>query len=108
VAAYIVLGVALIGRELENPFGNDVNDLDMEKFIHELRGELKLITSLPPPKPEDFITVLDNCTQREMGSMNLDGQSHATTLTVEIRTRLKTKAGEVRPRAIKTEEIQEV
>ena len=73
VAAYIVLGVALIGRELENPFGNDVNDLDMEKFIRELRAELKLLTSLPPPKPEEFITVVDNCIQREMGSMSVDG-----------------------------------
>ena len=73
MAAYVVLGVALIGRELENPFGNDVNDLDMDKFIRELRAELRLITSLPPPKPEDFVTVMDNCVQREMGSMTIDG-----------------------------------
>ena len=31
-AAYIILGIALIGREIENPFGNDVNDLPLGSF----------------------------------------------------------------------------
>jgi hypothetical protein len=29
-AAYIIIGLASIGREIENPFGHDVNDLPLE------------------------------------------------------------------------------
>lgn len=31
-AAYIILGIALIGRGIENPFGNDVNDVPLGSF----------------------------------------------------------------------------
>lgn len=59
-AAYIILGMAAIGREIENPFGSDVNDLDMEGYIRSLAVELDILTSLPPPKAEDFITTDEN------------------------------------------------
>lgn len=36
-AAYIILGIALIGREIENPFGNDVNDLPLDSFCQDIR-----------------------------------------------------------------------
>ena len=41
VGAYIILGIAAIGREIENPFGHDVNDLPLEKFCKgsDERGE---------------------------------------------------------------------
>ena len=59
-AAYIILGIAAIGREIENPFGSDVNDLDMEGYIRSLAVELDILTSLPPPKTEDFIATDEN------------------------------------------------
>lgn len=59
-AAYIILGIAAIGREIENPFGSDVNDLDMEGYIRSLAVELDILTSLPPPKEEEFITTEEN------------------------------------------------
>ena len=60
-AAYIILGLAAIGREIENPFGKDVNDLDMDGYIRSLTVEIDILTSLPPPKQEDFISVEENC-----------------------------------------------
>jgi len=59
-AAYIILGIAAIGREIENPFGSDVNDLDMEGYIRSLAVELDVLTSSPPPKAEDFIASEEN------------------------------------------------
>jgi hypothetical protein len=60
-AAYIILGIALIGRELENPFGDDITDIDMDGFIRQLTVELDILTSNPPPKSGDFLTTDDNC-----------------------------------------------
>jgi putative membrane protein len=55
------LGIAAIGREIENPFGKDVNDLDMEGYIRSLTVELDILTSMPPPQSEDFIATEENC-----------------------------------------------
>ncbi|KAH8601893.1 Bestrophin, RFP-TM, chloride channel-domain-containing protein [Bisporella sp. PMI_857] len=47
-AAYIILGLHAIGNELENPFGNDVNDLPLDYYCEELRRELDILTSQAP------------------------------------------------------------
>ena len=60
-AAYIILGLAAIGREIENPFGHDVNDLDIQGYINSLAAELDILTSLPPPKEDDFMKIEENC-----------------------------------------------
>lgn len=44
-AAYIILGLLLIGREIENPFGQDVNDLPLECFCEQISSELDIIAS---------------------------------------------------------------
>lgn len=44
-AAYIILGLLLIGREIENPFGQDVNDLPLESFCEQIAAELDIIAS---------------------------------------------------------------
>jgi hypothetical protein len=54
-AAYIILGIAAIGREIENPFGMDVNDLPLEAYCEELEMDLDIIMSQPAPRPEDFM-----------------------------------------------------
>lgn len=55
VGAYIILGIAAIGREIENPFGLDTNDLPLEQFCTELAADIDEIASKTPPKPKDFI-----------------------------------------------------
>ena len=59
-AAYIILGIALIGGALENPFGDDVTDIDMDAFIRQLKMELNILTSRAPPKLQDFIATDEN------------------------------------------------
>lgn len=49
VAGYIILGLAQIGRELENPFGQDVNDLPLDSYCHELATDIDALTSRPAP-----------------------------------------------------------
>jgi ion channel-forming bestrophin family protein len=49
LAGYIILGLAQIGRELENPFGLDVNDLPLDAFCQELANEIDTLTSQPAP-----------------------------------------------------------
>jgi putative membrane protein len=54
-AAYIILGIAAIGREIENPFGMDVNDLPLEAYCEEVEMDMDIIMSQPAPKPEEFM-----------------------------------------------------
>lgn len=60
VAAYIILGIAAIGREIENPFGNDVNDLPLEEYCIELANDIDTITATPAPNPAQFMKSSQN------------------------------------------------
>lgn len=53
-AAYIILGIAAIGREIENPFGEDVNDLPLDQFCEELEADIDYIMSNPRPQVAEF------------------------------------------------------
>lgn len=55
VAAYIILGLAAIGREIENPFGRDVNDLGLGRYCSGLQRDLNVLTSQAPPKSEEWM-----------------------------------------------------
>lgn len=54
-AAYIILGLSAIGREIENPFGHDVNDLPLEAFCEELEMDIDCITAQPAPVTSEFM-----------------------------------------------------
>ena len=49
--AYIILGLAAIGHEIENPFGRDVNDLDLDRYCSSLQYDLNVLTSRPGLRP---------------------------------------------------------
>lgn len=55
-AAYIILGLHAIGNELENPFGDDVNDLPLDFYCEELRRELDIMTSHEPVKVKEWMS----------------------------------------------------
>merc|ERR1719469_940274 len=40
VAGFALFGIDQIGTELENPFGSDANDLDVQEMIMQLEREL--------------------------------------------------------------------
>jgi len=60
VAAYIILGLATIGSEIENPFGQDVNDLPLDTYCRQIALEIDIITASPRPNVDDFMSRADN------------------------------------------------
>ncbi|KAF3941217.1 hypothetical protein ABW19_dt0205184 [Dactylella cylindrospora] len=60
IAAYIILGFAAIGREIEDPFGDDVNDLNLDRYCESIAIELDMILSVPAPQRADWIVRDDN------------------------------------------------
>lgn len=86
-AAYIILGIALIGREIENPFGNDVNDLPLDSFCQQIRQDLDIISSVPAPKPAEFIRRAENSVLHPLTSLGY--QSWTQKSVEEIRDALR-------------------
>lgn len=59
-AAYIILGILFIGREIENPFGEDVNDLPLENYCSQIASELDVLASKPKQRNCDWVESVDN------------------------------------------------
>ncbi|KAG9297358.1 hypothetical protein G9A89_009442 [Geosiphon pyriformis] len=51
----VLFGIEKIGGEIENPFGRDDNDLDLDHFCETLNDELAKVTSRPPPSIEEWV-----------------------------------------------------
>ncbi len=60
VAAYIILGILFIGREIENPFGQDVNDLPLEIYCAQIAAEMDVIASRPKPHSSQWMESAQN------------------------------------------------
>jgi hypothetical protein len=60
VAAYIIIGLLFIGSEIENPFGEDVNDLPLTTYCRQIAKELDIITATPPPNVDEFMCREEN------------------------------------------------
>ncbi|KAJ7474700.1 Bestrophin, RFP-TM, chloride channel-domain-containing protein [Mycena latifolia] len=58
---FIFFGFLVAGEEIENPFGYDKNDLNLDHFTHNIiRNELRAITSAAPPDPDRWIFSPEN------------------------------------------------
>ena len=91
-AAYIILGMAAIGNELENPFGDDVNDLPLDYYCEELRKELDILTSSPPVKFEEMIMNVKAGQNKVLWPLSHSGTSQwRTRSTADIRSALRAK-----------------
>ncbi|CAG8728426.1 116_t:CDS:2, partial [Gigaspora rosea] len=55
LASFILLGIERIAAEIENPFGYDPNDLDLDGFCKVLDQEIRIITSHPPPDVDHWV-----------------------------------------------------
>ncbi|KAF2437572.1 UPF0187-domain-containing protein [Karstenula rhodostoma CBS 690.94] len=88
-AAYIILGIALIGREIENPFGSDVNDLPLDAFCGQIRADVDLIMSKPAPTVDEFI--MNDANEMLYPLSNLGGRAWAEQSVEEIREKLAQK-----------------
>jgi len=89
LAAYIILGLAMIGKEIENPFGLDVNDLPLDSFCEQIAADLDIIMSSPAPKPADFVQRAQNMPLYPLSESGY--QSWAERSEEEIRDALRIK-----------------
>ncbi|KAH9912457.1 UPF0187-domain-containing protein [Fomitopsis serialis] len=54
--SFIFFGFLVAGEEIENPFGYDKNDLNMDHFTHNIiRSELHALTAQPIPDPSIWV-----------------------------------------------------
>ncbi|KAF2767141.1 membrane protein [Teratosphaeria nubilosa] len=91
IAGYIILGLAQIGRELENPFGQDVNDLPLDEFCRAIAADIDIMTSQPAPlKTDDWMT--EGAAKVLWPLSNMEYKVWETKSTEEIRAALKAKA----------------
>jgi putative membrane protein len=90
VAAYIILGLTHIGYEIEDPFGQDVNDLPLDTYCRELAADIDVLTSTPAPESKDFIEVSQNKVLFPLS--NGEYKSWEAKSVEEIRAVLKEKA----------------
>ena len=56
ITSYILFGLLHISYQIENPFGYDINDLDLDRYCRGLAIDLDLITSyMPGPDPKEWL-----------------------------------------------------
>ncbi|CAG8613772.1 2931_t:CDS:2, partial [Scutellospora calospora] len=80
LATFILLGIERIAAEIENPFGTDPNDLNLDLFCKTLEEEIKKITSQKnPPNVNDWVFNEEN---HPFGSQEIDAL-HAKDLPFE-------------------------
>ncbi|KAE8369149.1 Bestrophin, RFP-TM, chloride channel-domain-containing protein [Aspergillus caelatus] len=102
VAAYIILGLATIGSEIENPFGQDVNDLPLDTYCRQIALELDIITATPAPRVDDFTVRDDNLV---LYPLSMDGYNDWKDRSVaDIRAALRTKVVANSPAALGSDE----
>ncbi|KAH8827642.1 Bestrophin, RFP-TM, chloride channel-domain-containing protein [Flagelloscypha sp. PMI_526] len=61
ITSFIFFGFMVAGEEIENPFGYDKNDLNLDHFTNNIiRNELIAITSSAPPDPANWAFAPEN------------------------------------------------
>jgi len=76
MASFIFFGFIVAGEEIENPFGYDKNDLNLDHFTHNIiRRELRAITASSAPDPTVWAFTRDN---NLVFSTNWDYQDRVT------------------------------
>ncbi|KAJ3114237.1 hypothetical protein HDU96_002364 [Phlyctochytrium bullatum] len=72
IASFIFLGIEAIALEIENPFGEDANDLPMEAFIELIRNEVnEILASDSKRDPQLWLAPLDAETIASRHSFNV-------------------------------------
>jgi putative membrane protein len=64
---------SLIGREIENPFGSDVNDLPLDSFCEQIRKDIDIIMAKPAPESDDFVLSASNQLLYPLSHMSATG-----------------------------------
>ena len=97
-AAYIILGLAAIGREIENPFGDGVNDLPLDAYCRELAADIDILVSKPLPRPEEFVFTPGNRVFNRWAEASMEDIRKALKAKAEYRGSLKLEERDVEVR----------
>ncbi|KAL9627871.1 MAG: hypothetical protein Q9204_006273, partial [Flavoplaca sp. TL-2023a] len=81
-----------IGREIENPFGRDENDLPLDKFCEGLEDELNIIKAKEPPRVEEWVVSERNEVMSGNSYMTLKERS-VEDIRAGLRARTNVRAG---------------
>ena len=72
LTSYIIIGFAAIGQEIENPFGYDANDLNLDFFVDSMiRPEISAITARRFEPTTDWLFTPLNTTCGTVGTEKL-------------------------------------
>lgn len=89
-ASYIILSFERIGREIEDPFGTDVNDLPQDQYCRELAADFDVLTRAPATQAHEWMHVGAN---KVLYPLSLTGfDSWVDRSLAEIREALRVKA----------------
>lgn len=92
-AAYIILGILLIGREIENPFGNDVNDLPLDHFCQQLASDVDTISATRKPRMSDYVNNRDNMVLFPISASGYEAWAGRSEKVIRRELKLKTEIG---------------
>lgn len=92
-AAYIILGLLLIGREIENPFGNDVNDLPLDHFCQQLASDIDTISGLKTPKIAEYVRHRDNIVLFPISASGYEAWARRSENKIRSELKLKMEIG---------------
>lgn len=89
-ASYIILSFERIGREIEDPFGHDVNDLPLDQYCRELAADFDVLTRAPAAPPPRW---MGGAANKVLYPLSLTGyDSWVARPLAEIREALRVKA----------------
>lgn len=60
VSTYLIMGYASIAAEIENPFGYELNDLNLGHYTRAIAHELDEVTAWVPSSPDPLVFVNAN------------------------------------------------
>lgn len=86
----MILGFASIGREIENPFGHDVNDLPLDDFCAQLAVDIDIIAASAPRDADVFVKSERNQLMHPLSRSGYEEWSESS--IEEIRGALKKKS----------------
>lgn len=91
-AAYIILGISIIGAEIENPFGDDVNDLPLDSFCEQIRQDIDILMCQEPNAAGKFVANDNNALLFPLNGLGYHALKNRTPEDVRAMLRAKPDA----------------
>ena len=97
VGAYIILGIAAIGREIENPFGEDENDLPLDRYCGQIEDDINVVSAKEAPSVGQFVQDAER--NRLMSGVGYGAWKAKSVADIRAGLRARVKASKQQPAA---------